>query len=828
MNVFYTNVAFNNNNIYVKGYNKGEHFIKKVEYKPYIFVESANKGDYRSFNGSRMEKKVFDNVSSMRTFVENTVKKFSGFGVGHSSVKEYELVYPFISDVWKNDIKYDLNKIKILDFDIETTSHSGFPDVDNPIEEILSIACSVKFEEKRQYVVFGLKEYFGNGDFEYIHCIDEKTLLKRFLDFVEKTCPDVITGWNTSLFDIPYLCSRVETVYKSAWLKKLSPFKIQPKKGITKKKYSAGADEKEFTVYRIKGVSHLDYIELYKKFTYVNRESYKLDHIAYIELGENKLDYSEYGNLNNLYQQNWDVFIDYNYHDVRLVDGLVDKLKLIELCATIAYITKTNYNDSFSPIKSWESHIYNYLIKQNIVIPLRENKEKHESNVGGRVKKPKIGFSEWVVTLDVNSEYPNCIRSINISPDTKVGRIPCTPELLLDKKIDMSDIDHSIAGNGSLFRRDKEGFMTKLVGDGFSLRKKYKNMLAELKKTGGSLDKIKEYDIFQHALKIFINSGYGIYGNPYFIFYDLEIASAITNSGQAVIQVAERAVNEYLNKYFDTTGVDYVVFSDTDSIAVELKDLFNKFDVPDSEKTDFIIKFHDEHLAPLVEQAVVEFSKYCNFYQNTIVFGREKVADVVLIVAKKNYIVRVLDDEGVRCDPPKLVFKGITIVRSSTPEVVKEPLRKSINFIIDKNQDGLHKHVEEFKDKYFKMGAEEIAIPSGVSDLEKYTSHNGFYIKGTQAHTKSAILYNKYLDVFNISSNYEQIKSGGKVKYVYLRLPNKIRDDVIGYSEKLPKEFGIDKNIDYIRMYKTTFLKPLTGIVEKIGWTTEAVHTLGI
>jgi len=826
MKAFYTNISYKNDKMYVKGYNGDEPFVVKRDFNPYIFVENRD-GDYKDMNGVPHKKKIFNTKNELYDYVTSTFNKYTGFGVGHKDVKQNEFIYPFISDIWKETVPYDLNKIKIFDFDIETTSHLGFPSVDDPQEEILSIACSVRFKGERQYVVFGQKEYHGNGDFEYVHCIDEETVLKKFLKFFKDSSPDVLTGWNSMLFDIPYLCSRIENVYNENWLVKLSPFGIKPKKGVKKVKFSKGATVKEFTIYRLYGVSHLDYIELYKKFTFVNRESYKLDHIAEVELGEKKIDYSEYGNLNRLYMQNWDLFIEYNFHDVKLVDGLVDKLKLIELCATIAYITKTNIEDSFSPIKSWEAHIYNRLIKDKIVFPLKDEKIDDKEKRGGRVKIPKIGFSDWVVTSDATSLYPSIIMSLNMSPDVYKGKINVNTDDILYKKLRTNNIEHSIAANGCMFDNKREGFLTTLISEGFSLRKKYKDKMIDLKIHHGDEDKIKEYDIFQHAIKIFLNSAYGIFGNDYFRFASADFAEAITVTGQVLIQVGEIAVNNYLNEYFNTVDKDYIVFSDTDSVAIELNDVFKKFDVKEDEKVDFIIDFYSKHIDPVLENAFDDFSKYCNYYKNKISFKREKVAENVVITAKKRYGMLVWDSEGERFETPELIYKGLEIVRSNTPNVVKQPLRDCLRLILQKDENALHEFVKNFKKEYYSFEPEIIAIASGVSDLEKYLTPTG-YGKKTPIYTKAAIIYNNLLERLEIANDYEKIRSGGKVKFVWLKKPNKIREEVVGFDEKIPKEFGVHNNIDYLSMYKKTFLKPLESITEKIGWTTEKITTLNI
>lgn len=817
---FYTNVLFKNNNIYLKGYkDNGEEVLGRLKYDPYIFIEHKE-GDYKSlFKEKPLKKKTFENINDLKNYIDKGLKNYHGLGVGHNSVKFNEFANQFISDQWTEKVNYNIDFIKIFDFDIETTADSGFPNVDDPVEEVLSIACSYKQGSHREYKVFGQKEYFGkNNDFEYIHCNDEEGVLLSFLNYIQKIKPDIVTGWYL-LFDIPYICSRIENYYNEAWLKKLSPFNIAPRKTI--KKVDFNGMTKEITNYKISGLAVLDYLDLYKKFTYVNRESYKLDFIAHVELNERKLDYSEYGSLNNLWKKNWDKFIDYNYRDVLLVDKLNDKLHLIELAILLSYLTKTNFEDAFSPIKLWENHIYNYLIKDKIVIPLREEHIKDRKNKGGLVKDPKIGFSSWVVTSDATSLYPSIMMSLNISPDTIIGKIPVKESELLDESFDTNIIkkkNYSLAGNGALFDNSKTGFATKLITEGFNLRKHYKNLMLDIDKNGGDQKKRTEYYVFQLAIKIFINSFYGVFAKEYFLFYNLDIAEAITLTGQLLIQKAGFSANKFLNEYLDTEDKDYVVFGDTDSIAVELDDVLKKNNITE-DKVNYLDKFYNDNLDNILEKEFNHYTSYCNYFQNKISFKREKIAQKLLIIGKKNYYMAVLDDEGKRYDEPKYIYKGLKVVKSDTPEIIREKLKICCEKILLGSEEEVQDYLKEFEKEYRTYDAEDIAFPRGVTNVEKHYD-------SLPIHVRASLVYNKMLHDKNLTHKYETIKNGDKIKYIYLKEPNPTFGNVIGFKDFLPKEFELEKYFDYTTMYQKSVIRGVEIITEKIGWSVKKINKL--
>ena len=339
-------------------------------------------------------------------------------------------------------------------------------------------------------------------------------------------------------------------------------------------------------IYDIGGITQLDYLDLYKKFTYKAQESYRLDYIAEVELGQKKLDHSEFDTFKDFYTYGWQKYIEYNIVDVELVDRLEDKMKLIELAITMAYTAKVNYIDVFYQVRMWDNIIYNYLKNRNIVIPPNNSSEKSEKYAGAYVKEPIPGKYDWVVSFDLNSLYPHLIMQYNISPETLLEEKHPTVSVdrILNEDITFEMYkDYAVCANGAMFRKDVRGFlpelMEKMYGDRVIFKKKMLAAKQQYEKTPTvALEKeISRCNNIQMAKKISLNSAYGAIGNQYFRYYKLANAEAITLSGQVSIRWIENKMNAYLNKLLQTEEEDYVIASDTDSIYLNLGPLVDKF-----------------------------------------------------------------------------------------------------------------------------------------------------------------------------------------------------------------------------------------------------------
>lgn len=407
---FYTNVVQSGNNLLVRGYDNGKQFFHKERYKPTLYMKTNKPSEYKTLEGLSVAPKVYDSIYEAR----QAIKKYAD--IGNSKLYGFEsFPYTYIFDEYREDIEYDQSLIRIANIDIETVSDEGMPDIDEADKAITAITikcCGM-------VVAFGLREFVPKDDVTYIQCDTEEEMLLKFLDTVEHFQPDCYTGWNIVGFDIPYIVNRIVRILNVESAQRLSPWRMLSEKRTF---YRGIVKEYFFPV----GVAFLDYLLVYKKLTFEPRESYKLDYIAFIELGERKLDYSEYQNLTGLYRENHQLFMEYNVRDVGLVDRLENKLRLLELIFSMAYEAKCNFEDMLGSVKPWEIKSYGELMKQNIVFPPKLKgsyfDNEKDSLVGGHVKNPILGMHEWVVSFDLNSLYPHLIMQYGISPETMVNK----------------------------------------------------------------------------------------------------------------------------------------------------------------------------------------------------------------------------------------------------------------------------------------------------------------------------------------------------------------------------------------------------------------------
>ncbi len=665
---FYTNVQMIGNQFLVRGYDNGKSVMFKEEYSPVLFVPSKKETKYKTLEGDCVEKIIPGTVRDCRDFYKK-YENVDGFKIYGND----RYVYQYISDKYPEDeIKFDISKIKLLTIDIEVASENGFPDPKNCDEEILLI--TVQDYSNKKIITWGTRPFNNKQDNVTYHlCESEYELLNKFLYYWDNNPPEVITGWNIQFYDVPYICGRLTKVIGEKRMKSFSPWGL-----ITKKEVFA--NNREQVCYDIGGISQLDYLDLYKKFTYKAQESYRLDHIANVELGQKKLDHSEFDTFKDFYTKGWQKFVEYNIVDVELVDRLEDKMKLIELAVTMAYDAKVNYNDVFYQVRMWDNIIYNYLKKRDIVIPPKDKSEKNEKYAGAYVKEPIPGVYDWVVSFDLNSLYPHLIMQYNISPETLLDeRHPnVSVNKILEKKTNFEMYkDNAVCANGAMYRKDVRGIlpelMEKMYGDRVIFKKKMLVAKQQYEKTPTkALEKeIARCNNIQMAKKISLNSAYGAIGNQYFRYYKLANAEAITLSGQVSIRWIENKVNNYINKILKTEDVDYVIASDTDSIYLNMGPLVERVYKGREKTTEGIVSFLDEicnvEFEKYIEGSYEELAEYVNAYDQKMQMKRENIAERGIWTAKKRYILNVWDSEGVRYSEPKLKMMGIEAVKSSTP-----------------------------------------------------------------------------------------------------------------------------------------------------------------
>ena len=813
---FYTNVVQYGNSILVREVRNGERRTRRIKYEPTLFdlVKTSEETGYKTLDGRSVLPHKFDSIKEAKSWVAERENQEIIFGNTQYS-------YCWIADEYPNRIDWDLDKMLMITLDIEVECENGFPKPEDAAEPLLSI--TLKNHQTKRIVVWGIGEFVTDReDVTYIRCESEVHLLKEFLAFWERHTPDIITGWNTEFFDIPYLCNRIRNVFDDEEVKRLSPWKNV----FAREVYQMGRTHK---VYTLDGIAALDYFDLYRKFTYTNQESYRLDHIAFIELGERK-DGNSYETFREWYTKDYQSFIEYNINDVELVDKLEDKMKLIELALTMAYDAKVNFTDVLGTVRYWDILIYNYLRERNLVIPQKIEHKKVEKFEGAYVKEPQVGMHNWVMSFDLNSLYPHLIMQYNISPETLVNRDAELVEGMVDKMLEgkiKNDTEYCMTPNGAFFRKDVRGFLPELMEGIYNDRVKYKRRMLETQQeyenTGNKslLKDIARYNNIQMAKKISLNSAYGAIGNNWFRYFNLLVATAITTSGQLSIRWIEKSLNIYLNKLLETKDHDYIIASDTDSVYITFDRLVNKV-FKDGAKTDDIITFLDkiakEKLEPFIDKSYQALAKVTNAYEQKMKMGREAIADKGVWTAKKRYILNVYDMEGVRFKEPKLKIMGIEAIKSSTPAPCREKLKEALKIIMAGDEKMLNTFIQDFREKFMSLSPEDIAYPRSCNGMAKFRGSDRLFQRGAPIHVKGAILYNHLVQKDKLNNKYPYIQEGDKIRFIHLKEPNIYQASAFSFITKLPRELDIMGKIDYDTQFTKAFVEPLRFITEKMNW----------
>ena len=830
-NSFYTNAFRHGKVIKYMGYEEGKKVSFTIPYKPTLFV--TNKGnnahDWNALDGTSVEPIVFGSMGEATDFTKSyaDVPSFKIFG-------NTNYVVQYLQEQFPGEIKWDRNVINVTSIDIETKFGDGFPEPALADQEVTAITMKNNIDDI--YYTFGCGEYdvdkalLQTHQVVYVKCADERELLHKFVYHWSVTSPDVVTGWNCEFFDIPYLVNRIRKINGEQTMKRLSPWKM-----IDERETHTGFGQSTIK-YELKGVAILDYMAIFKKFgySYGPQESYKLDHIANVVLGEKKLDFGEASDLNELHANDYQKFIDYNIKDVELIDRMEDKLGLISLCLTMAYKGGVNYEQVLGTVAIWDSLIYRDLHSKRIAVPMNSESFKG-AYPGGYVKEPQVGMHDWVCSFDLNSLYPSIIMQYNMSPETILNddELNVTVETVLAKQVKNTTPNTALAVGGTRFSTKKLGILPSIIQEIYDDRVKFKQaqlkaeqeleLTATKSEVYGLEKRIAIAKNQQMALKILLNSLYGAMGNKWFRYFDMRIAEGITLTGQATIRWAENNLNDYLNKALQTNK-DYVVAIDTDSVYVTLNEFVER--LGPNNPIDFLDKMCSGALEGALTKCYDELYNTLGGIENKMVMGREVIASRGIWTAKKRYILNVHDNEGVRYAQPKLKIMGIEAIKSSTPAICRQALKDIFKRIIDTDEATVQDDIANFKVAFKQASAEEVSFPRGVNNIGKWTDRTTVYKKGTPIHIRGAILHNNLITKEKLGRSIQKITSGDKVKFTYLVKPNPIKENVIAFVDYMPRQFKLEKYVDYNLQFEKTFLGAIEPVLDAVGWKSEKSITL--
>lgn len=831
---FYTSAHLYSNQVLERGFENGKRFDDRINYEPTLHIPTKHDSEFKTLDGTNVQPIKPGTIKDCREFISR-YKNTSNFDVYGNTIYQYS----YLADVYPtNPTPYDFSLIQIACIDIETGSENGFPDPVTASEEVTAITVGIN----GKYYVWGCRDFkTDDPNITYYHCNDEVHLLKHFLNEWHFLGPDIVTGWNIQFFDIPYLVNRIRRIIGNNECKLLSPWKIINERLVQSMKFQGGRD---VVFYDLVGCATLDYYELYKKYTYTNQESYRLDYIAFVELGDRKLSFEEYGGLQELYQENFQLFIEYNIKDVQLVERLEDKMKLLEMAVALAYDAKVNFVDVFTQVRMWDVLIFNYLKMKNVVVPPKSVAVKDDTYVGAYVKDPIKGMHKWLVSFDLNSLYPHLIMQYNISPETLLPQhVSSSVDRFLDGSVNTSALPKNtcVSASGQLYKTDVRGFLPDMMEERYNNRVVYKKrMLDAQRQLEKETDQQKRINLekkisqnhnLQLAMKISMNSAYGAMGNQYFRYFDTRLAESITLGGQLAIRWVEKDINKHLNRVLGTQDCDYIIASDTDSLYITLASLVDKI-FPDKTKTtnvniiNFLDKVCEQDLQPIIDKSYEGLKEYMHAPTQRMFMKREALADKGIWTGKKHYLLNVYDNEGVRYSEPRLKVMGIESVKSSTPTICRSKLKEAFLVIMNEDESAIQQFIVDFKREFKRAPIEDISFPRSVRNLFKYSDNASIYTKGTPIHVKGSLLHNHLIKKHKLSRSYPLIQEGEKIKFVYLTSPNPVHDHVIAMMTGLPTEFNLHEYIDYEKQFEKSFKKPLAEILKAIGWSPEHVNTL--
>lgn len=810
----------------------------KNSFEPYVYIESTSGVDAVSIFNTPLKKLKFKNQFERSKFLnETTIKR-----IFYNLNCEQQYLLDTYKNISENE-DFSKNKLKIFYFDIETYGKNGFASPKDATDPINLITVYDSLSKK--YYTWGLKNDFSvkGPDQTYIKCKTEESLLKKFLEFWSSDYPDCITGWNISGYDIPYIINRISIILGEEESKKLSPVqKLHFRENVAVNKLGKAIDR-----WHIYGLSILDYMEVYKTFTLGDRESYSLNYISEYELGENKIQYVN-SSLADLADNDWNTFVEYNIQDVKLLIKLEEKLKYLKLIRNLSYKGFIPFEKAMGKVSLITGAVAHQALKENKIIPTFNIQNTKQNFAGGFVLEPKPGLYEDVVTYDANSLYPNTIITLNISTETKIGKIiniqdnKYTIKLTNEKivKLEKEKFEKlvvkeklSITKANVLYTQKFKGIVPNLIDKLYSERISAKNKMLDAKKKIKKAktqeeknilkEEIVDNDTLSNVYKVILNSIYGVFSQVYSPLFDIDHAESVTLSGQAVVKEGSQIIYEYAKSIgFEGEEKDICIYQDTDSEFFSFKNIFKikniilkKDDEITKEAFDLIEEFGEVLNEKINKWAEKEFNSIDSRY----FFKREKICDVALLQKKKFYILHILDKEGVKTN--SFEYKGIEVAKSILSKEVKNLIKGTIETaLISKDKKIASKTFQEGYEKFCQMSPEQISLRKKINNLEKYlllVDSNGNFSKGTPNHVKAVIRHNRLIEKLKINDVYQKISSGEKIKLFYC-LKNSLGYDNIAFSNNYPKEFQSHIKPDYKTMFEKNISPVIARVFTTIGW----------
>ena len=811
-------------------------------FEPYIYLETTSNPTATSIFNTGLKK-----VSFRNHFDKNKYLK------GGSTKRVFEnlpTVQQFLVDTyWETNEAPDFFKypIKVYFLDIETYSPDGFPNVDEPQHEINVI--TVYDTVNKTFITWGLKGDYAPASEQvtYFKCKSEAELLTKFIEFIEQDYPDILSGWNSEFFDIPYIINRINKILGAGAANRLSPV------GNVFFRVVMGKFGKEQNRYYIDGISCIDYLDIYKRFCMAQRDSYKLDAIGETELGERKVDFGDQ-DLFELADSDWKTFVDYNIQDVNLLVRLEEKLRYLELLRMLAYAGCATFEAALGSLSIITGLCAIKARHKKLKMPTFIREPSEGKNEGAYVSEPQKGFQQHIISFDANSLYPNVMISLNLSPETKIGKIisksaeeisiqhvngqtfTLTPAKFL-KFVESEKI--SISKAMVLFSQKKQGIVPEIVDSYYQRRveikkklKKAQNAIQDIAKDTPEYTELKSkidyLNIQQHTIKILINSIYGYFGNKQAALGDDDIARSITLTGQAVIKHSNELLTSFVKEHGNLTDEQLktyspIIYNDTDSSYVSIKKIVEHKNIALTRPNGKITKEYYsivQQIEDYLNDGIKTWgTKVLKSIDCRFIFKREAIADAGLFLQKKRYVIHMLDDEGIPCN--KFKYTGVEVVRTTMPKSIKPYVKKIIEtMLMTRDQQKTNEVFNETYEIFKNLPVEDISFVMGIKGYDKYSSKctNFSTSKGMPIHVKAAYFHNKLLEKFNLTKSYEKIGTGDKIRYFYLKQPNKFGLSVAGYKYYYPKEFSEALEPDREKMFEKIVYSVTERFYDAVGW----------